>query len=867
MALSLTLNGATTAIIPGSPSTGDRIAMSNGTIRLSFVWQVHATSPARWWSDLIEYSPDGGSSWQTQFYMRDMPRANVNGGGGDIAMTNQTLAIITNTAGNITLQTQASKAVASGTNTGAVITLTQNWIMTTTNAVLQCQQYAATDTALTLTSNQFLEEWGSAYITAGLRSATTALYENVGSTFDNTRVDPIIFLNNRATSRSFGRPANTNARGFQGGMSFVFSNGTLATFFASPVDYQNLVVNVKDNGGTARGSPEWQFSQGGYNSFLKSTDNAYVSVTDNDTAMIRPGCRFGSSTTGVTMPISASNTDTTTTINFIWALAIETPTITWSTSSLSVPLWYPIQRINYWIDTIYPRPTIAAQWQTLSTMETTILPTVASNYSALFSNTWGYLEHVSDVNTYTNFSNALALQCVLRHAAFNVGNGRTDALAMADKLAVCIANYQQQGTAQAGAIQKIRNVGPDTFTCQDTTHQASGDQPHMSSYTMAEAVLALIEYYRVRGNQTLSATYGSVTVATVLNQAMDYLIGIQTTDGGWLVEYNNANTFTSTNGRIGRTMPGSSTVDFSASLYEWSTISPTATATQKTNWKNSSARGWNYWLTSEISAHGCYEYGEDYVNYSSHAVKMLSRGFGRLYKLLGSPIFQEYSAFYFEIGCFLCKKVDEIENKPVNGGDNGTNGQDVHTGALMCTIDFSGVESGEISNGWHYWLTDGIRFHPNPIAHDYFYLWGSLQHQTWAYRDLTYLLSYPFSYAYCSPGTNASGFASGIDNTRFTYFAPGGALHLLPVQSMVQTSNTLILATAMEGNIISDPGRRTILLWNSQGTSQSSTITVIGMGSHKAYLDGVEVTGTTVSGNLQVSVSFTSGQTRRLVVQ
>ena len=82
---------------------------------------------------------------------------------------------------------------------------------------------------------------------------------------------------------------------------------------------------------------------------------------------------------------------------------------------------------------------------------------------------------------------------------------------------------------------------------------------------------------------------------------------------------------------------------------------------------------------------------------------------------------------------------------------------------------------------------------------------------------------------------------------------------------MVQTSNTLILASCLDANFATiTPVGRTVVLWNSQGSNQSATITIIGMASRAAYLDGTLVTSANSGGNLTVSVSFTANQVRSL---
>lgn len=1018
MALALNLNGATTTTIPGTPATGDRITLDNGILRLNFVYKVHATSPAQWWGDLIEWW--NGAAWLVIAYGRDKPRFNVNGGGGDVACTNQLLTIITNTASTITLQTQASGSVASGTNAGKVGTLTQQWTMTTNDTRLECQQWCAFNGTIALTSNNFIEDWGCCYWTGGLGRNVTALFEHMGSTFDNNRVRPTQWYGNRGISRTFARPANKNARSYAGGMAQLLANGAFAIWTIKPSSYQNLTNNLVDTGGAGpQGGIEWQYSQGGPNSFIVSTDNAYTTVTDPFSSIIRPGHRFGNSSATTTMPQATSNTDATTTINHTWSLTVEASSLAPTAyGPLSVPLWYGLDRINYYLDLYYGRPTIGSQWQSLAALEALALPTVASTYSQYFDTTYGYQQSESQ-NTYKHLvSNAYALQAVLRHANFNVGNGVTDALAMADILATVIANFQQMGGAQHGALQKVWHTDTLNYTCQDTTHIASADQPHVSAFAMAEAVYALIDYYQARGNVTLTpqhvtnllsvnqsnggetdltgftsingatlaqdlstfysgaasvkvtasdanfrgvavllstlqagqtytlsakvigpagqgvdaflysasgvpgsvigsattftltgswqtialvatmpaspagnyglrinadaafsfnvdelqieagntlhawAVGGTPTPASVLDAAMGYLVNVQQADGGWLVEYNNANVATSTNGRIGRNYAGSSTVDLAASLYQWATLSPTASAAAKALWQSRAIRAVTYWLTSECDAHGAYEFGEDYVNYSSHACKLNARGFLRWHRLTGNPLYQEWMQLYTLLGVFLCKRIDEVINNA------GTNNQNVPTAALMSTIDFSGVESGEISNGWWFWLTDALTAYPNPPAYLLWYLWAQTVQMTYAYRDSTYLVGSPRSFAYASPNTNASGFATGIDNTRFTYFASGLVQFLLSLQSLIQNSNPLILATCWEAGVASGaPLGRTVTLYNPQGTTQAATITVKGMLNRGAWLDGVVVATGASGSDLTVAVSLAAGQISTLTVR
>lgn len=867
MALSLTLNGTTTTTISGSPANGDRIAMSNGTIRLSFTWNTHGG--ARWNTDLVEYSANSGTTWTSLLYGRDTPRLALSGYGENVG-TNGALSIITNTASTITLQLVATAVVNTVT-----YTFTSKYTMTSTQNNVEVSQYLATSAAVNLTNNQTIEDYGACWFSPGLSTSVVALCEGIGSIYSSTRTNPVLYSGNLTSGgRQYARNGN-RSRGYGGGMSLLLSTGHLVSFVVSPTSAQNLQTNVLDTiSSTPMASMNWQWIYKSYLSWFVGTDSAYQGLHDTTPIFVRPGTIFTAPpppASGATFPQSTSTTNATTTLNLTWSIAIDLPAQTGGNTGLPISRHLMIQNMNKWQDTLYARPNIggsgilgggtSVMWQPLATLESNVTPVLASTYTTYFETTYGYWLHISATTTRTSISSGLALQTCLRWN--NLGVGNSDALTMANQLAVIIANYQTQSGVQAGAIQKLRNTTANTFTCQENNHASNTDQPHVSMYSMAECLYALIEYFKVRGNQTLAATYGSITVAAVLDAAMTWLVKVQQSDGGWLVEYNNANIATAQNPQGGASYPGSATVDLGASLYSWSISSPTATATQKTQWAAQGLRGVRYYMTSESAAHGNFEFGEGYTTHSHSGTKQLARGFMRMYRMTGSPSYQEWMAYYFEMAILLCKKVDEVIS------NTNTNSQNVHTGALESTIDWNGVVAGEGSSNWALFATEVLALHPGLLAHHYFYIWANICHITWGYRDVaTYQSSLAFSYAYASPGTNYAGNAYGLDNTRFSYFAPGAALMLLPTRTLVACDNVNVLSTCLEGNSAVDvPVGRTIVVYNPQGSSQTANITIRGQSGKYVTQDGSPITGTTSGSDMVVALTLTSGQITKIVTR
>jgi hypothetical protein len=858
MALSLTYNGTTTSTIPGSPSNGDRIAMANGTLRVSFVWGT-THQGTQWALDLVEFSSNSGTSWTSVLYAKDSNRLAI--AGTEHSATNGALSIITNTVSVLTLQLQASLV---STNT---YTFTTQWTMTTSQPNCEVAQYLASSATTALAANKFLEDYGPAWLVAAAGNAV-ALYNGVGSPVGGgTRTFPDLWSGNLSIGRQFANPATTN-RGYGYGMSMLLSGGILCSWVCKPSAQQNLALNILDASNSANlGGLDFQYAKG-LVTFLNGVDSAYTSLLDRTPCFVRPGARWGSSSTS-TFPQAATNTDATTTLNFVWSLVVEQVS-TPGTTGLPYARYLLPQRINYWIDTLYARPNIGGSgisgggsgpmWQTLATLESTVFPNLLSTYTTIVDSTYGYQQAAGGGGVvFHNYTNALVLQACLRWLNLGVGNG--DAQAMADKMAAIIATYQAQSGNQTGAFYKIRNTTTNTFLCQEGNHAANGDQPHISMYTMAECLLALIEYYKVRGNQTLTASYGSIAVAALLDAACAWLVTVQQADGGWLVEYNTSNTYTSTSANGGATMPGSATVDLAASLYSWAVSSPTASAANKANWQAQALRAANYYTTSESVAHGNFEFGEGYTTYSHHGIKQLIRGFGRWYRLTSSPVYQEWMAYYFEQAILLCKRMDEVLNSA------STNSKDVHTGGLISTIDWNGAVAGEASSSWAYILSEMIALHPGLLAYHYFYMWANLCHATWAYRDsATYTSSYQASYAYISPGTTFSS-ANSIDNSRFSYNIPSAALHLLPTHTLVACDNANVLSACLEANFAVDkPTGRTIMLYNPQGTSQVANLTVRGQAGKRATQDGTSITSTISTGDMLIALSLNSGQISKVVV-
>lgn len=857
MALSLTYNGAPTTTITGSPANADRISMSNGTLRLSFTWNNHVAGC--WCVDLVEWSSDGGTTWITAFYGRDAPHFAVSG--AEQTPASSTLSILTNTASQLTLQLQASKVVSSVTYTH-----TSKWTMTTAQPNVECSQYLATSAQVALGSGNFIEDWGSNVWFTGLDGSCLALFQGMVSPYDAHRCNQLLYTGDKKLSRVINKGGNSSGRGYSNGYSCYLSNGLLCAFVISPTSNKNLLVNVLDAGnGSQQAALDAIYAFRGYDQYFNGIDNAYHNVSDFAPSYWRVGTCFGSFGGATTYPQATSNTDATTTLNITWSLAIEKPATGNGSGTLPIPRWMLPQSINKWMDILYPRPNVGGagilgggtgpMWQPLATQEATVLPLLSSTYTTYFDTTYGYWLFNTSATWRESYCAAIALRCLLRYNNLGVpGNG--DTVAAMDQLAKILANYQTQNGSQAGAIQKIRHTDTNNFTCEDTTHANNNDQPHVSMYTMAEALSALIDYYRVRGNQTLAATYGNITVAALLDAAMAYLVKVQQPDGGWLVEYNNVNTVTNANARIGASWSGSSTPDLAASLLRWSQLSPTATTAQKASWQSAATHGADYWLYSESTAHGNYEFGEDYVNHSSHAMETILRGLFRLYRLTEASIYLEHAIYYAEIGYLLCKKVDDVIN------NSGTANKDLHSGGLISTIDWNGQITGESGPVWSPILTDVLMLHPGLLSYHYFYAWAALCHQTWGYRDVaTYSTSYPMAQAYISPGTGFAGTPQGVDNTRFLKHAPGAALHLLPTHTLAACDNPNVFSSCIEASFASDtPVGRTILLYNPQNSSQVVNLTIKGQSTKVIRRDGALITGTISGSDVTINFTLTAGQ-------
>lgn len=858
MALVLTLNGVTTTTIPGSPANGDKISMHNGVVRLSFTYNTH--SGAQWCVDQFEYSSNGGTTWTLVIYGRDEPHVVIKG--TEYSVTNAALSILVNTATTLQLQLQGTQLAG-----GVTYTLTSTWKMTTATSAIECSQYVAANAQVALTAGQFLEDWGPVSFSAGIASNTAALYHGYVSPYDNNRCKHLLYTAQNPCSRQIIKGGNSSGRGYTGGYGLLLASGVLCSFVISPASYRNLLLNIVDaTNASQRAALDAVYACKGYDQYYKTIDNAWRNQHDLNPTYFRMATCFGDYGNATTFPQATSVTDPTTTLNLTWSLAIEQPVTTAvgsGSNNLPLPRWMIPQAMNKWMDALYPRPNVGEAspvWQSLATQEATVLPVLKSTFTTYFETVYGYWLHTGANNQRESYVAAQALRLTTRYLKYGVGT--TDAQAMADLCAKILANYQTTTGNQTGAIQKIRNTTTNKFLCEENNHQANADQPHVSMYVMAEALHALIDYYKVRGNQTLTATYGNVTVAAVLDLAMAYLATVQQKDGGWLVECNNVNTATATNAHIGASYSGAATPDLAASLYYWSLNSPTATAAQKAQWQSVAMHAINYWLESESTPHGAYEFGEDHVNYTAHAIELAVRGLLRYYRLTGSARCLEHALYYFEIGILMCKRVDDVIN------NTGTANQNVHTGGLISTIDWNGVITGEAGCIWHILLTDALAYHPQLLSVHYFYLWAALMQQTWGYRDqATYSTSTYTAQAYLTPGTGFAGYATGVDNTRFLKHATCAALHLLPTQTMIASSNAAILATCLEAGALDTYAGRTILLYNPQSSAQTVTLTIHGMANKAATQDGTTITSTTSGSDLSVTLTLSAGQISRVSVR
>lgn len=868
MALTLTYNGSAISVLPGSNTAGDILKLGNGTQRITLTYAVH-NAALGWEFDQLEYSANGGSTWALVAYARDTFR--VTYVGTDTATWGAALTMPTYGASQITLQMSVTASGTIGGQSGthqALITA-----KTANNAVEIAYSFAMAAT-LSLSANQYLTASGPCYWSAGFGENCLALYNMACSPFANPRATGLCLSGQLRTTNKQTSRVNNVARSYATGMAMYTSAGYLLSFFQSPAITQSFASNATASSILA-GNQEWlwQFRATNFSS-MKNIDLAWRNQHDNSSSAVRPGGSWGNTASGITVPVAVSQTDPATTIQCTYAIGVDVPSQTGG-SKLPIPVYLMPQAINKWLDVCYPRPAIgdgsltqSGLWyQTPAALTSLISPWLQSTFSTYFNATYGYQELLSNNTVCYNYSNALALQHVTRQLQTGYTfYGTTDATAMADLLATVILNYQNVSNVSAhyGAIYKVRNLTPNSFTCQDTTHAANADQPHVSSYAMTEAVYALIGYFLARGNQTLTTVNGSTSVAASLDLACTYWSTVLQSEGGFLVEYSNTNTYTSANARIGAKYPGSVSVEIAANLLHWSMISPTATTTQKNLWSQIAYRVSEYWMTSESASHGCYEHGEDYVNHSAHACKMLMRGFMRLYQLTGSGRYQEWMAYYAEYFVLLCKRIDETIN------NSATNNQVLHTGGMVGTIDNSGVEAGESSATWALVASDILKYHPGPLPYYYYYVWAQLSQNLWAHRDsVTFATGSPTSWTFASPNTSASGFGNNFfDNTRFSYLGLSGALLLFAYDSLARGDNALVGVFCLNANTLSATTGRTILLANPQSTSQSVNVTVRGQAGKSAMQDGVPIAATISGSDLLIGpLTLIAGQVSKVVVQ
>lgn len=868
MALTLTYNGTNITTLPGSNTAGDILQMGNGTERITLTYATHQTSPAGWEIDKLEYSANAGSTWTLVAYARDTFRVTYNG--TDTQTWGATLSMPTFGASQITLQMSVTASGTIGGQSGthqALITA-----KTANNAIEIAYSFAMAAT-LSLSTGQYLTASGPCYWSAGFGDNALALYNMACSPFANPRALGLTTSGQLKTTNKQTSRMNNVARSYAVGMAMYTSAGYLLSFFQSPATTQSFVTNATASG-AVNGNQEWLWMFRATNfSSMKNIDLVYRNQHDNSASAVRPGGSWGSTAGAITVPAAVSQTDPATTIQCTYAIGVDVPAQTGG-SKLPIPVYMLPQALNKWIDTVYPRPAIGdgtltqngLWYQTPAALTSLISPWLQSTFTTYLNSTYGYQELLSNNTVCYNYSNALALQLITRQLQTGTTwYGSTDATTMADQLATIILNYQNVTNASVhyGAIYKVRNLTPNTFTCQDTTHASNADQPHVSSYTMSECVYALIGYYLARGNQTLTTANGSTTVAAALDLACTYWSTVLQTEGGFLVEYNNVNAYTTTNARIGAKYPGSVSVEIAANLLHWSMISPTATTTQKALWSRIALRVAEYWMTSESAAHGCYEHGEDYVNHSAHACKMLMRGFMRLYQLTGSNRYQEWMTYYAEHFIMLCKRIDETIN------NTATNSQTLHTGGMVGTIDNSGVEAGESSATWHMVASDILKYHPGPLSYYYYYVWAQLSQNLWAHRDsTTFATGSATSWCFASPGTSASGFGSNyFDNTRFSYLGLSGALLLYAYDSIASGSNALVGVFSSDANTLNAVSSRSIIVANSQTNSQTTTITVKGQAGKTARQDGTLITSSISGSDLSITLTLTAGQVSKVVVQ
>lgn len=817
MALSLKLNGSTTASIPGSPSTGDAITMDNGLLRVTFTYSDHIST--LWSLDKIERFD--GSSWLLASYGRDRIRLSV---GGTEKTGTDVLTLITNDGSVLTLKLAWGSSVSQGgVNWSSNVVFT----MRTSHNYLELTPSFSSDGNYTGT----VDFYGAGYLSGGKASAVNKVFCYGDSPVSGNTSAPRLFKNGNATpGRTFGKInssatiANNFQRGYGNGGAYLLrtSNVQLEVFY-DPASYVNLLE-------TLGGVICYIYGAGGYASWWQTVDLKYRSEhSDGTQYVISPGVTKINTTTNTVYTVKA----------WVNAEVLEDD----HDSTI-------VRQFNSFALNSSGKMTVAPSASTLTAYSAAVEATMASNYSTAFNSTYGFYVHTGDNTQFNSFANALALQGALK---LYKATGSADYLTNATRIKNILLNkFQITSGVQKGAFQKI--WAGSSFKCQEGGHSSNTDHPHIPMYVHAENTLALLEYYNLNGGSD---------VATSLNDSCDYLVRSINPLGYWVTELNNANVPTTQNPNTGSTSPGSNTVLNGYLLLAWASLN--SSHENYLSWRNTGILALNYWRDNQTNPHGTYEYGEGQVAYSSHALRMIIEGFGRAYELTGDSTYQEALTYYMEMAVAQTKKYDTVFNS------SSSNNVDIHTGGLLCTLDWNGQVGPEALSIMATMATTGLKNIKNVKAHHLFYLYAMRNHTSYGMFNTDYTTVAAYGYSYLSPGTNYAATGS-LDNTRMAFHAGSGALFLVPhFYSVVSNNDNVYISHTEEENSKIGSDDKKVVLYNPQATTQTVQVTLKNLANPKHVRYSTEspssitsVTGTSTT--LVLNVVLTPDQILRLDV-
>lgn len=816
MSLTLNLNGSPTASIPGSPSQGDTITMDNGKLRLSFTYSDHIST--LWSLDLIEVYDSG--SWKVAAYGRDRVRMSV---GGSEKSGTDVLTIITNTATELTLKLGWSSTVSQG---GV------NWIAYVTFTMRSTHDYVEMNPTYNGDANYTgtVDLFGAGYMSAGKKSDVLKHFQYGDSPVNGNYSDHLLYKQNKGfENRVFGK-VNTSAtlasnfsRGYGFGGSFLRTNNVALQTFYDPTSLHTLTETLV--GGACH-----TYSHKGYQSWWRTIDSKYQNSHDNTLNFIQEGITCVN-------PLTA-NTYTAK----IW-LNAEVLSDTKDSTILSA--W------NAFCLSSAGKMDVTASPVTLSQLAGVVEPTLASDYTTYFNSTYGFYVHTGDNTQFNSFANALALMASLR---LYESTGEADYLTNATRIKdILLATFQDTSAgAQDGAFRKIRYSSG--YKCQEGNHSGAGDQPHISMYVHAECMAALLDYYKVSP---------STEVADSITAACDYLLNTEQSIGGWLVEQNTSGTVSGTSPNSGSARVGSATPNLGSILMEWAQLNPDLD--NASEYMRAGLKAVNYWMEFEPNNHGCYEYGEGYVALSAHALRMGIEGFARAYRVTHNQLYKDKLTYIVEMAIAQTKKYDVVFNT------SASNNKDIHTGGLLCTLDWNGQVGPEALSIMYSIATTGLKYHNNPQEHVFFYLWAMRHHALYGMRDsATYSTPSAFGYSYISPGTNYAA-VGGLDNTRMCFHAGSAGLFLDSVYYLVESDNEDIYVTECGLLIGEDAGKkRQIHVYNPQTSTQTANLSAKslseGIVTASCADEGVITSASRSGSDLVISVSLAAGQSAVIFV-